>query len=35
MRTDSIKRVAWFVGLWVASVATLTVVAYAIRLMIA
>jgi phage shock protein PspC (stress-responsive transcriptional regulator) len=26
-----IRRVAWFVGLWVASVAALGVVAYAIR----
>ncbi|SEQ47662.1 Protein of unknown function [Loktanella sp. DSM 29012] len=28
------KRVAWFVAIWVASVAALTVVAYAIRLAI-
>ncbi|REC56060.1 DUF2474 family protein [Rhodosalinus sediminis] len=34
MRTDRLKRVAWFVGLWLASVATLAVVAYAIRLAI-
>jgi hypothetical protein len=32
MRTDRLKRVAWFVGLWLASVAALAVVAYAIRL---
>jgi hypothetical protein len=29
------KRLAWFVGLWVASVACLLIVALAIRLMIA
>ncbi len=34
MRTDRLKRVAWFVGLWVVSVATLAIVAYAIRLAI-
>lgn len=28
------QRIAWFVAIWVASVATLTVVAYAIRLAI-
>ena len=34
MHTERLKRVAWFVGLWLASVATLAVVAYAIRLAI-
>jgi len=34
MRRDPIKRIAWFVGLWVASVAVLAFVAYGIRLMI-
>jgi hypothetical protein len=34
MRTGQIKRIAWFVGIWVGSVAALAVVAYGIRLMI-
>lgn len=29
------KRLAWFAGLWLASVAALAIVAYAIRLVIA
>lgn len=29
-----VRRLAWFVALWVAGVAVLTVVAYGIRLMI-
>jgi hypothetical protein len=29
-----IRKLAWFAALWVAGVATVTVVAYAIRLMI-
>lgn len=28
------KRIMWFVGIWLVSVLSLTVVAYAIRLMI-
>lgn len=28
------KKIAWFVGIWLASVALLTVVAYGIRAMI-
>jgi hypothetical protein len=28
------RRLAWFVGLWVAGVATVAIVAYGIRLMI-
>jgi hypothetical protein len=35
MRTGTWKRLAWFAGLWLASVAALAVVAYGIRLMIA
>ena len=35
MRTEAIKRMAWFVGIWVASVAVLAAVAYGIRLFIA
>jgi hypothetical protein len=35
MGTGTLRRLAWFVGLWAASVATLALVAYAIRLMIA
>jgi len=35
MRIETIKRVAWFVGIWAASVAALAVVAYGIRLFIA
>jgi hypothetical protein len=34
MRTDKLRRIAWFVGLWLASVTALAVVAYAIRLAI-
>jgi hypothetical protein len=34
MRRDTLRRLAWFVGLWAASVAVLAVVAYLIRLMI-
>ena len=35
MATDPAwQRIAWFVAIWVASVAALTVVAYAIRLAI-
>jgi hypothetical protein len=34
MRTDRLRRVAWFVALWCASVTVLAAVAYAIRLMI-
>jgi hypothetical protein len=30
----TLQRIAWFVAIWVASVAALTVVAYAIRLAI-
>lgn len=28
------SKIAWFIGIWIASVAVLAVVAYAIRLMI-
>jgi len=31
---QSLRRLAWFVGLWVAGVVTVGVVAYAIRLAI-
>ena len=31
---DGAKRVAWFLGLWVAGVAVLAAIAYAIRLAI-
>jgi hypothetical protein len=35
MRAHSVlRRMAWFIGLWLASVTLLTVVAFAIRLMI-
>ena len=34
MRRETVKRIAWFAGLWLASVAALAVVAYGIRLMI-
>lgn len=34
MHTDKLRRIAWFVGLWLASVTALAVVAYAIRLAI-
>ncbi len=34
MRAETFKRLVWFVGLWLASVAALGVVAYAIRLAI-
>lgn len=34
MASRKIKRLAWFAGIWLASVAALAVVAYAIRLMI-
>jgi hypothetical protein len=34
MRTKAIRRIAWFIGIWAASVAALAVVAYGIRLMI-
>lgn len=34
MRTQRIKRLAWFVAIWAASVAALAIVAYGIRLMI-
>ncbi|XUY29027.1 DUF2474 family protein [Agrobacterium sp. rho-8.1] len=29
-----VKRMVWFVGIWLASVALLSVLAYAIRLMV-
>jgi hypothetical protein len=32
--SPAVKRLAWFVGLWAASVAVLAVVAYGIRLVI-
>lgn len=35
MRMDRVKRLAWFVGLWLASVTALAIVAYGIRLLIA
>ena len=31
---ETLKRLAWFAGIWLASVAALSVVAYAIRLAI-
>lgn len=31
---ESLRRIAWFVALWLAGVATVTAVAYGIRLMI-
>lgn len=31
MRRDGVKRIAWFVGIWLASVVALGVVAMAIR----
>ena len=31
---ESLKRISWFIGIWLASVAVLTVVAYGIRAMI-
>lgn len=31
---ERLRKIAWFVGLWLASVAVLTVVAYGIRLMV-
>lgn len=34
MHASLSKRLLWFVGIWFASVLALTVVAYAIRLMI-
>lgn len=34
MATEKLKRLAWFVGIWLASVAVLAIVAYAIRLVI-
>lgn len=34
MRGDTLKRIGWFIGIWLASVLALTVVAYAIRLAI-
>ncbi|RDC69701.1 DUF2474 family protein [Rhodovulum sp. 12E13] len=34
MQPGKLRRIAWFVGLWLASVTTLAVVAYAIRLAI-
>jgi hypothetical protein len=34
MRPGLLKRMAWFVGLWLASVTVLAVLAYGIRLMI-
>jgi hypothetical protein len=34
MASHKIKRLAWFAGIWLASVTALAVVAYAIRLMI-
>jgi hypothetical protein len=34
MQRNTVKRLAWFAGLWLASVAVLTIVAYAIRLAI-
>ena len=34
MRRATLKRLAWFVALWLASVTVLAIVAYAIRLMI-
>lgn len=34
MHGTTLKRIGWFVGIWLASVLTLTVVAYAIRLVI-
>ena len=32
MRRRTLARIAWFIGIWATSVATLAVVAYAIRL---
>ncbi len=34
MRRATLRRLAWFVALWLASVLALAVVAYGIRLMI-
>ncbi|WP_143530003.1 DUF2474 family protein [Salibaculum halophilum] len=34
MRRTTLKRLAWFAALWLASVSVLAVVAYGIRLMI-
>ena len=34
MRPSSTKRILWFVGIWLASVAFLGVVAFAIKLVI-
>jgi len=31
VRRESLKRLAWFVAIWLASVATLSLVAYALR----
>lgn len=31
---EGVRRILWFVGLWLAGVATLTVVAYTLRLAI-
>jgi len=35
MQRNTIKRLAWFAALWLASVTALAIVAYGIRLMIA
>ena len=35
MRRHTVRRLAWFVALWAASVGTLAIVAWVIRLMIA
>ena len=34
MRAETMKRLAWFVAIWMASVAALAIVAYGIRLMV-
>lgn len=33
-RSNNLTRIAWFVGLWLASVATLGIVAFLIKLVI-
>ena len=35
MRRRTLERIAWFVGIWAASVAVLAVVAYGLRFWIA
>lgn len=33
--SGTLRRIAWFIGLWIAGVATVAIVAYGIRLFLA